>query len=416
MRLDYEAQEALLDFIDDEIADHYNLFAKDYLYSLESALFNKYKPNYIEYVPYSNKIIRWGEMPIRVKITKAEGLDLYFINEIERAFLEWQKVTDNKIEFLFEDVNPDIIIDFTELTKEEKENNSNLYIVANTEPVFDEDILRNMKITFYTKNIKDEYFTPQEVYNTALHEIAHALGMFGHSRDADDVLYFAPSREIKKDEYKKLSQRDINTINLLYEIKPDITNKKEKYSIHPKVIFNSIENINKTKVKEAKNYINQAPDLPNGYIDLAQAAILAKDYEKARSSLKEAIKYASDNNTKFIIYYNFAVICYETGDMNKALFYATEAQKFRNKNSVTALLANIYYKKREYNNAIEQYEILVNNHPTSIMYNVNLAKLYINQLRIKEGVDVLKELIKNNPEASEDKRVKRFSLLLKVMK
>ena len=416
MRLDYEAQEALLDFIDDEIADHYNLFAKDYLYSLESALFNKYKPNYIEYVPYSNKIIRWGEMPIRVKITKAEGLDLYFINEIERAFLEWQKVTDNKIEFLFEDVNPDIIIDFTELTKEEKENNSNLYIVANTEPVFDEDILRNMKITFYTKNIKDEYFTPQEVYNTALHEIAHALGMFGHSRDADDVLYFAPSREIKKDEYKKLSQRDINTINLLYEIKPDITNNKAKYSIHPKVIFNSIENINKTKVKEAKNYINQAPDLPNGYIDLAQAAILAKDYEKARSSLKEAIKYASDNNTKFIIYYNFAVICYETGDMNKALFYATEAQKFRNKNSVTALLANIYYKKREYNNAIEQYEILVNNHPTSIMYNVNLAKLYINQLRIKEGVDVLKELIKNNPEASEDKRVKRFSLLLKVMK
>ena len=273
-----------------------------------------------------------------------------------------------------------------------------------------------MKITFYTKNIKDEYFTPQEVYNTALHEIAHALGMFGHSRDADDVLYFAPSREIKKDEYKKLSQRDINTINLLYEIKPDITNNKAKYSIHPKLIFNSIENINKTKVKEAKNYINQAPDLPNGYIDLAQAAILAKDYEKARSSLKEAIKYASDNNTKFIIYYNFAVICYETGDMNKALFYATEAQKFRNKNSVTALLANIYYKKREYNNAIEQYEILVNNHPTSIMYNVNLAKLYINQLRIKEGVDVLKELIKNNPEASEDKRVKRFSLLLKVMK
>ena len=416
MRTDYEAQESLFEFINDGIMDFYQTLAIEYSLNLKNNLLEEYKPNYIEYVPYSNKIVRWGEMPIRVKITKPANLDLYFINEIERAFIEWQNATDKNVSFVFEDKDPDITIEFTELTKEDKENNSNIYVVANTEPVFDEDILRSMKITFYTKNIKDEYFTKQEIYNTALHEIAHALGLFGHSRDADDVLYFAPSREVKKDEYKKLSQKDINTVKLLYQINPDITRGKAKYNIHPKFVFNSTEHINDTKLQEANNYIKQAPKLPNGYIDLAQASILSKDYDSAKEALKEAIKYANDNNTKFIIYYNFAVICYETGDMNKALFYAKEAQKFRNKNSVTALLANIYYKKREYNNAIEQYETLVKNHPTSIMYNVNLAKLYINQWKIVEGVDVLNELVIKNPEAIEDKRVKRFSLLMKIVK
>ena len=102
--------------------------------------------------------------------------------------------------------------------------------------------------------------------------------------------------------------------------------------------------------------------------------------------------------------------------MNKALFYAQEAQKFRNKNSVTALLANIYYKKREYKNAIEQYKILVKNHPTSVMYSVNLAKLYINRLDIVDGVYILKNLVKNNPEAADDKRVKRFKFLMMIVK
>ena len=195
-----------------------------------------------------------------------------------------------------------------------------------------------------------------------------------------------------------------------------MTNGKATYSIHPRFVFKNTNNIYDTKYQEANNYIKQAPALPNGYIDLAQVSILTKDYDTARGALKEAIKYANDNNTKFIIYYNFAVICYETGDMNKALFYAKEAQKYRNKNSVTALLANIYYKKHEYNNAIEQYESLVKSHPTSIMYNVNLAKLYINQFKITEGVDVLKELVKNNPEAIDDKRVKRFNILMKIFK
>ena len=416
IRLDgtYDAQEALISFIDDGIYDIYQTKAIEYLHTLEKRFAEKYQPNYIDLIPYNDKIIRWGKSPIKVGIKKRDDLDLYFINEVESALMEWQRATDNKLVFVFEDSkNPDITIEFEELNLDkENKNNHNLYVVANTEPVFDGNTLQNMKITMYTKNNQGKYFTKEEVYNTALHEAAHALGIFGHSRHPEDVLYLSSPNVAGKKEYKKLSESDINTMKLLYEIRPDITSGKPEYSIHPKVIYGEPEEINKTKVTEAENYIKQAPSLPNGYIDLAQTAIFAKDYDKARDCLKRAIKYAVDNNTKFIIYYDFAVICYETGDMNKALYYTQKAQEFRSKNSVTALLANIYYKKRDYKKAIEQYEILVSKYPQSIMYSVNLTKLYINQRRLIKAAKVLKHLIATNQEAADDKRVKGLKWVL----
>ena len=415
IRLDgaYEAQEALITFINDGIYDVYQTKAIEYLHELEKRFAEQYSPNYIELIPYNDKVIRWGKNPIKVGIKKREDLDLYFINEVESALMEWQRATGNKLVFVFDNKNPDIAIEFEDLAiDKENKNNHNLYIVANTEPVLDGNTLQGMKITLYTKNSQGKYFTKEEIYNTTLHEAAHALGIFGHSRHPEDVLYLSSPNLAGTKEYKKLSESDVNTMKLLYAIKPDITSGKPEYSIHPKIIFGDPEEISKTKVSEAENYIRQAPSLPNGYIDLAQTAIFAKDYDKARECLKRAIKYASDNNTKFIIYYDFAVISYETGDMNKALYYTQEAQKYRSKNSVTALLANIYYKKHDYKKAIEQYEILVGEYPQSIMYSVNLTKLYINQRRLIRAAKVLRKLILNNPEANEDKRVKGLKWVL----
>ena len=411
LEFNYEAQSALLDFIEDDIQDTYQTEAILYQHSLQKIIGQKYYPNYIELAPYNNKIIRWSQPTIRVKLSKRNDLALYFMNEVESAFMEWQRAVDNKFVFAFEEKNPDITVEFAEKPKEEK-NNYNVYVVANTEPEFDEDVLRSMKIVIYTKNNSGEYFSKEEVFGTALHEIAHALGVFGHSRDMQDILYFVPARAQEQGKYKTLSEKDINTMKLLYDMKPDISDGKSQYSIHSKLVLGDVTDINDVKLEEAKNYIKQAPSLPNGYIDLAQTAIFKKDYEVAKDNLKQAIKYATDNNTKFIIYYNYAVICYEMQDMNKALFYAQKAQEFRDKNSVTALLANIYYKKREYPKAIEQYEALVKNYPTSIMYSVNLAKLYINNWKILKASSVLKDLVVNNPESVNDKRVSKLRWLL----
>ena len=40
-----------------------------------------------------------------------------------------------------------------------------------------------MTMKFYIKDINGKFFTANQVYNTALHEIAHALGVMGHSNN-----------------------------------------------------------------------------------------------------------------------------------------------------------------------------------------------------------------------------------------
>jgi hypothetical protein len=60
-------------------------------------------------------------------------------------------------------------------------------------------------------------------------------------------------------------------MKLLYKIKPQITNIKKpkgEYSIN--VVLGSAEEINNEKKEEALTYIKNAPELPSGYIDLAE--------------------------------------------------------------------------------------------------------------------------------------------------
>jgi hypothetical protein len=52
--------------------------------------------------------------------------------------------------------------------------------------------------------------------NMVMHELGHALGLIGHSPLHSDIMYK------DTDEYSRLSQRDLNTLNRLYGMKVDV--------------------------------------------------------------------------------------------------------------------------------------------------------------------------------------------------
>ena len=65
-------------------------------------------------------------------------------------------------------------------------------------------------------NSKDRAVRYRMLENVVIHELGHALGLFGHSPVRSDIMYPVT------DEHSRLSQRDINTLKRIYSQKADI--------------------------------------------------------------------------------------------------------------------------------------------------------------------------------------------------
>ena len=282
--LNLETQQKLVAIVEDKIDDTASKKAEKFLNNLKNEIYNSYPDNYIRQAPFNQKIVRWVNFPISYKFINTSGVPDYFVTEIDKAFLEWER-NGNLMFQLTKKENADIIIDFKNLKQIEPEYGQK-YVVAYTVPFIERDVLKKMVINFYLKNPLGEYFSADQVYNTALHEIFHALGFLGHSYNPDDIMYLSNDSESSDDVTRTfLSQADINTLLLLYKTKPDITNEKTPGYIQgeyiPYLVLGNAEEIKESKKLEAQNYIYHAPTLPAGYIDLAESLVAEKKYSEA---------------------------------------------------------------------------------------------------------------------------------------
>ena len=208
-----------------------------------------------------------------------------------------------------------------------------------------------LNINFYIKDINGVYFTKNNVYNTALHEIFHALGFMGHSSYSDDIMYLAKDNEsIIEDNIEEPTIADINTLKLLYKIKPDITNSDKIVSDYiPYLVLGNDEEVTSAKISEAREYIEKAPKLPAGYIDLAEGYVAIQDYPKAIKCLDRALILADTIEVKGMIYYNLAVAHFYNDSPISAEEYLRKALYISNTDEAHYLLAEIYVKQKKYN-------------------------------------------------------------------
>ena len=248
----------------------------------------------------------------------------------------------------------DIYVKFNPLPDDICEDGVCKYVVAYTIPKISGNQLKSMTITMYDKDANGNYFSDKEIYNTILHEIGHALGIMGHSYSSDDLMYMSTSPETTYTRYRTafhfLSQDDINTLNLLYKMIPDITNvpiskfDKEGLIYAPIVLGNSRQ-ISSRKIKEAQNYIDSAPDIPNGYIDLAVAYADQENYSKAIEALREALERAQTDSDRYIIYYNIAAAHLNSNNLDEAEKYLELARRINDSSDISELQSNINHAR-----------------------------------------------------------------------
>lgn len=428
-----EIQEELFKLSQTKISDSANLIADRQIAKWKYQILANIGENYIEQAPEDGQILRWDttKFPLRVYIkNNSPSAPQYFVPTIQQAFLQWQRSSSNLVRFQFTDdeSQANIIVTINSSTDMKKCDSGDCkYTTAYTTPDIEGNLLRKMNIFFYDSNNLGQPFSQKEIYNTALHEIGHSLGIMGHSFNKDNLMYMETNQDNSyfnqfRSDFQSISQVDLNTLNLLYKLVPDVTNTPmsefdTRGQFFPHIILGSDEQITSQKIVEAQNYIQQAPELPNGYIDLAAAYLELKQYNKALDALDLALQYSSNNAEKFMVYYNYAVIYMSLRDWQNCLEYADLAQQ-ADPTSVDAkgLMAMANYNLGHKTEAKQAYAEAIAAEPDNIINSYNLTILYIRELNLPMAGKVLNNLIKANPDAKNDPKVRVFSLLTFVFK
>lgn len=392
--------------------------------------------NYIEQVPFNDKILRWdaAKFPLTVSIENdsPNNLPQYYKEEIEKAFLQWQSSTNNFISFKFieDPKNAQISVKIISTDQREKcKEQECKYVMAFTMPYIKGDLLQKMEITFYDSNNLAQPFSEKEIYNTALHEIGHSLGIMGHSYNKDDLMYMEENSqkdvfEQSQSDFQLISPNDLNTLNLLYKLIPDITNTDlnefdTSRQFFAPIVMGSNEQINSRKMLEAQNYINSAPNLPNGYIDLSAAYAEQKEYNSAIEALNKALELSSSDNEKYVIYYNFAVIYMNIRDWDDSLKYAQLAKQTlqgqppsSSNSDIDGLIAGINFNKGNKAFAKQAYIESLEKNPGSEIDAINLAIIYLKEFNFIQAGKTLNRLVEANPDAKNDPKIKAYWLLM----
>lgn len=405
------SQEKLVKFLNYPIEDSARLKAEHFLTDFKREINKKYPDNYITQAVFNQQLMRWGKIPVTYGFENEKNVPDYFPKEIENAFTQWEIATNHQILFTREDKSPDIIIKFNPENPADTEVKK--YVVAYTAPVVITNKLKNMVINFYLKDPNGEFFSQNQVYNTALHEIVHALGFMGHSNNRKNIMYLTKdSMSVIQDKREELTEADINTVKLLYKIKPEITNiEKPSGEYIPYLVLGNDKEINTAKIKEARTYIKKAPGIAAGYIDLAESYVATNNYSKAIKSLEKALELSDTDELRSMVYFNLAVSYFYIGHMEIAYDYLQQSIQIKDSEEKHLLLAEIYSKDGKTSKAISEYKSLIRQNPKNIDYTVGLTNIYINDKKYMSARKVLKEFFAHNPKERNNPRFEPYGII-----
>ena len=349
-----EIQKELFNIANQEEQDSAKTTAQIKLSKWKNTILQNYGDNYIEQTTINNGIIRWDtdKFPIKIAIIDSceKSIPPYYHTEILKAFSQWQSSIDFlKFSKIKSAKNADIIVEIAQIPSNLCDGNVCQFVAGYTYPDYSGHLLKKMSIILYSTDPYGRYFSDKEIYNTILHEIGHALGIMGHSYNSEDLMYMSQNNNNNiyakyKSSFQYLSSKDINTIKLLYKLAPDITNNRNINTeglIYPPIILGTSKDIANRKLKEAQNYVKKAPDMPNGYVDLAEAYANLNKPREAIKAMTKAYELSKTASEKYMSAYNLASIYLENGDTKNALKYAQIAKEINSTEEINELITNI---------------------------------------------------------------------------
>ena len=372
-----------------------NIYTPEKRLAEKRAIINqKVGENYIDSVLSFGTLVRWNpeSFPLKVYVDMPENVPEFHLPEIKNAFKRWEDATQGFISFVYTDNQDEanIVCSYPENFQRVCESNrtsnaSRQYFTYDK----DGNIVRsNIELT--TKDCNDEVYPQDLIYAIVLREIGHSLGLRGHSGQfSSNILYYP---EANKDHGVRpvINRADINTLRLIYSIKPDKTNvglsdEQNKKLISAKDVWGEEFDRSASNEKAMLYNLEMSPDIPDLYVSLANYYKEKKEYDKAISVYTRSIVLMNDAVLKSKVYARVG----DTYNLQKLYPEAIEAYKLSLKNSsnnerelfdVYFNLGVIYYKQNKINDAIASFQNAlkyVYDKENSYRLLVDMAELYL---------------------------------------
>ena len=186
---------------------------------LTTSLSRTSKDNYLTYVLFHGKVVHFAtdHMPLKVFITEGRGVqgwDSSMKQSVLSAMRIWQQGTRNRVSFtqVYSQSNADIVVRWRRNFSDGILGVSPLQTVGDTIVASDVNLA-----TFYPDS--NRAIPPDDLRAIAVHELGHAIGIRGHSPNPDDIMFYSKTRQ-----EDGLSQRDMNTVGMLYNLQADVQN------------------------------------------------------------------------------------------------------------------------------------------------------------------------------------------------
>lgn len=420
MQVGYNEQKELYEISQMDNYAKAQIYAIKVLDFFKDKVMSKVGSNYIEEAIHDDQVLRWNlaYLPLKYYVDQTVQVPPYYLELIQKSFLEWQSQTNGMVSFVPTNSKEDaqILFSFIDFNNSAPCQGQNCeYSVGNTVPISDNNQLKAMDVKINARNNLQKYFSPAEIYTVMIHEIGHALGIWGHSDVLSDIMYYSADQKYSMEGQKTISSRDLNTLKLLYSLAPDVTNielspTQKEYFWYAPVFLTGLGKGKDFNIEKSTTELIANPNDINSWLELAAKYSNDEQYEKSVSVLTQALQVVSDSETVAVIYYNMANSYLNLKKYPEALECASRAQQLNNDFDTRALIALIKSKNGQYVTAENEFIQLKAEQPQNIDVALNLTDLYIAKKNYFKARDTVKALISSNPDAINDPKLSAYRL------
>lgn len=410
----YNNQKRLYEISQYDDCDEASTLADNVLVNIRMQIDRQAGTNYIDNVLFEDNLIRWNNThPITYSIVSNSSISKDFESVTDKAFKQWSSATNGEFSFKKITGNANIIIHIVYTLPDDKlytTRDSSAVTIAN----ITNDKLNNMDIFVKSTDDRGYQFPNDKLYYLMLHQIGHALGIGGHSILKNDVMYYDGDLISDNMIPKNISQRDLNTLNLLYRMVPDIINTNIDSNIKNNLLYHEIitaypgENY---AIETQRTLQELQKDKKNveKWVDLAESYAVNRQYQRANYILESILPLVSSQKENlFAIYFNMSLNYYRMKDYLLAEKYILLAENIQKDKETKTIKAFINVKTKNINQAKAQLILLKKENPEDIEISLKLAEIYYKEKNIKESKKIIADLIKSNPEARHDKRILKY--------